>query len=94
MKIAKYSMNATSYVHIMEADDWRENDSGYIRLSEIVDVEFPPLAPEVVIPQKLAALDEAEKELTAKHLQALEVIQSRRKDLLSLAPPKVVSEVA
>lgn len=94
MRIAKYSINAANYVHIMECDDWRENDSGYIRLSEIVDVEFPPLAAEIVVPQKLAALDEAEKELIAKHVTALEFIQSRRKDLLSLAPPKAVSEVA
>lgn len=88
MKIALYQRDTYQIVHVV--NEWIEASTDYIRLTEAVDVEFAPLPYEILIPQKLAALDEAEKELTAKHLTALDAIKSRRKDLLALAPPKAV----
>ncbi len=93
MKIAIYKMG--NYEHVSEMADWKETDGQYVRLTEPVEVEFMRLPQEVTIPLELAALDRAEEHLIAKHLEELKPIQSRRKDLLSLAPPTVVSsEVA
>lgn len=88
MKIALYKRN--DYTIVNEARDWLETSGDYIRLTEIVDIELPLLPPEVLVPKQLAALDAAEAELTAKHMEALSSIQSRRKDLLALSPPKAV----
>lgn len=92
MKIALYKRN--EYTLVNKANDWLENDADYIRLSEIVDIEFPLLTPEVLVPRQLEILAKAEAELVTKHLEALASLQSRRKDLLALSPPKAVSEVA
>lgn len=92
MKIALYKRH--DYTIVQEVRDWLETDTDYVRLTEVVDVEFPALPAEVLIPKQLAQLDAAEAELISKHLEALSSLQSRRKDLLSLAPPKAVSEVA
>ena len=38
----------------------------YIRITEYVDVDFPPRAPEEIVPAQLAAIDKAEKEARAE----------------------------
>lgn len=89
MKIAMYK--AFGIETIWETTEYRErDDSPYIRTSNIVEVQFEPLPLEVTVPRELAQLEEMEKALIAKHLTELGTIQSRRKDLLSLAPPKAV----
>lgn len=62
MKIALYKITGSGDSLFV-----REVDIGtamaYVRVSEIVDVEFPPLPPEVIIPAELAALDAKEAHL-------------------------------
>ena len=61
-----------------------EKVSGYIRMSEYVDVEFPPLPDEEVIPLEIAALDKERDDELAKHLTKLENIAERKSKLLAL----------
>ena len=90
MRIALYKRN--DYILVNEAKDWLETDPDYIRITEIVDIELPTLPAEVLIPKELAQLDVMEKALTDKHLKSLEAIQTKRKDLLALAPPELVEK--
>lgn len=64
--------------------DYMENSKDYARVSEYVDIEFPPLSDEVAIKHQLDALDRTEKELRNQFQQHLEGIKSRRAELQSL----------
>ena len=57
---------------------------GYIRISEWVEVDFPPRAPEQIIPAQLAMLDARKAEEVDRHLDALGQIAEERGKLLAL----------
>jgi hypothetical protein len=57
---------------------------GYVRISEIVDVEFPPLSTDAVVEQQLSELDRREREARELFHDQLERIKSRRAELQSL----------
>ena len=62
-KIAKYesTTSISRSTFISEANEWMEGeDSGYIRASEIVEVDFRPVPEDIIIPLKVRAL-QAEK---------------------------------
>lgn len=61
-----------------------EEDSGFVRISEYVEVEFPPLSSGEVVQKQLEILDKAEGELRSKFQQALAGIQQSRQELLAL----------
>lgn len=67
------------------------NDSytprGYVRVSEFVEVTFPPLAQDTVIQQQLAVLDEAERKARVDFQQLLDQITNARQQLLALPAP-------
>lgn len=57
MKLAKFM----DIIHGNETvtGDWAEASAHYVRISEYVDTEFPPLDQEILIGQKLDAIDRA-----------------------------------
>lgn len=57
---------------------------GYTRVSEIVDVEFPPLSKDEVVRQSLDVLDEQEKKIRNEFQKALDGLNDRRAQLQSL----------
>lgn len=61
-----------------------ERVANYVRISEYVEIEFPPLASEEMIGQQLAALDQAESAVRLKFESALNAIKERRSELLAL----------
>ncbi len=74
-----------------KADDWIDKpESGYLRLTEYIEVEFVPLPPEETIGAQLASIDAREDQLTSKYLFAKSKLQDERKDLLALSPPTAV----
>lgn len=87
MKIAQFRKHlneSTSYDLILDARNvegkysiYRVED-GYIRLSEWVEVEFPPRDPQEHVPEQLASLDAAERELRLKFEQKLHEIADAR----------------
>ena len=56
----------------------------YTRFSDYMEVEFPMLAPEIVIEWQLKALDAAEQELREKFQLKLNELAEARARLLSL----------
>lgn len=66
------------------AEDDESPLSGYTRVSEIVDVEFPPLSKDEVVRQSLDCLDEQEKTIRNDFQKALDGLNNRRAELQSL----------
>ena len=65
-----------------EGDAWTID--GYIRITEWVDVEFPELATEVIVPAQGAALDRKAEEVKAEFTAKLREIADARASLLAL----------
>lgn len=61
-----------------------EGQPGYVRVSEYVEVAFPPLGTDTVVQAQLAALDTAERELHNKFNDAMGGITRRRSELRAL----------
>ena len=57
---------------------------GYVRISEWIEVTFPPLPKEVVVQEHLKVLDTVEAELRDKFQEKLNQIDGERQKLLSL----------
>ena len=57
---------------------------GYTRVTEWVNVEFPALAPEVIVPAQIAALDRRADEVKAEFAAKLREIAEARASLLAL----------
>lgn len=56
----------------------------YARVSEYVEVDFPPLSTDAAVKQQLDALDRTEKELRNQFQQKLGGIENRRAELQAL----------
>ena len=56
----------------------------YIRISEYVVVEFPPLKGDEVVQKQLSALDKAEGELRGRFQAALGQIEQQRQELRAI----------
>ena len=66
----------------LDGDAWTVEP--YVRISEWVDVEFPALAPEVIVPAQIAALDRRAEEVKAEFAAKLREIAEARASLLAL----------
>lgn len=82
MRIALYQVYGSEGIY--EVQDWRENNTGYVRLSEIIEVNLPRLPAEVVVPAQLRVLDAAEAELRNKFNEKLSELLVKRAELLAL----------
>src|SRR6185437_13081041 len=71
---------------VLERADGDEDRTltGYVRLTEWVTIDFPPRASEEVVPEQLAVLDLAEKELRLKFETKLHELAEQRAKLLCL----------
>jgi hypothetical protein len=89
MKIALYKMmygdGAYSLQHVAV---YREpdivEDAKTVRISEPVEVEFPPLSEQVVIEKQLKAIDAKEREIRERFQRALDVLNDDRQKLQAL----------
>ncbi|HLA60936.1 MAG TPA: hypothetical protein VK626_01700 [Nitrospiraceae bacterium] len=90
MKIAMYKdttspFDYTTIVKESNLDLKGEYAPGYLRISEWIDVTFPPLSKEVVVQEHLRVLDTVEAELRNKFQEKLNQIEGERAKLLSLS---------
>ena len=69
-------------VECSDGDEWAI--SGYTRITEWVDVEFPDLGAEDLVPAQLAALDRKAEEVKAQFTAKLREIAEARASLLAL----------
>lgn len=87
MKIAKFQrVGDPGWLAIFEphADGSDPCTDTYIRVSEYVEIDFPPRAPEEIVPAQLAALDKAEQDLRAQFQLKLNEIADARARVRSL----------
>lgn len=85
MKIALYDAHGSTSV--LECEDIARTDrifSDYTRLSEVIDVDFPMLAPDAVIAKQLETIDREEQAARVKFQQLLDTFSDRRSKLLAL----------
>jgi hypothetical protein len=83
MKIAKYK-RVGEYGYETVSDDGLENCADYIRISEFIEVDFPPLESKEVIQRHLEALDRTETEVRSKFQEMLNSIEQQRAELRAI----------
>lgn len=74
--------------HISEGGEYMEGFDGYVRISEYVDVTFPPRQAESIAEDALSQLDKAANEVKAKAQEALEKIADARSEYLMIGSAK------
>lgn len=87
MKIAKFQrIGSPDWFAV-----WEQLPSGnepmqedYVRVSEYLDINFPPRAPEEIVPAQMAVLDKAEAELREKFAEKLNQIAEQRARLRAI----------
>lgn len=90
MKLAQFRRTIDgshySYLTILSEEDSRTSvyAHGYTRVTEWVEVEFPPRDEREYVPEHLAQLDSAESELRSKFQQKLSEISLERAKLRAL----------
>lgn len=67
---------------VREVSEWIEESSQYIRTSEIVEIDPPPISRDVVVAQEVAALEQAIAGIEAKAYDATANIKARIQELL------------
>lgn len=61
-----------------------ETMSHYVRLTEYVQVEFPPLQDHAIIQKHLEALDKAEVAITQRYFEKLAEIKQQKEELRAI----------
>ena len=86
MKLAMYKVTDTmsGYSLPLEFSENRENSSEYIRISEIVDIDFPMLPPAATVQRELDALATEEETARQKFNEFMDSLKFRRSKLLAL----------
>jgi hypothetical protein len=86
VKYAQFKNPTFGYITIVgrREDDLDRPYCDSVRVSEWVDVEFPPRKPEEQIPEQIAMLDLAEKDLRLKFEEKLHALAEQRTKLRSL----------
>lgn len=83
MKIARFKRLGEHSFECVQTEDF-ETIKGYIRLTEYVDVDFPPLRDDAVVEKHLKALDDAEADVRTRFQQALNEINNQRQELRAI----------
>lgn len=80
MELAKYKSAQHGFELVFEAGNDPDGHSGYTRISEVVEVEFPPRQQHEIIQEEVAELDKTLDEMMLK----IQSIRARKAELLSL----------
>jgi hypothetical protein len=81
-KIAVFKELKYNYESV--CDEQFDTFKDYVRLTEFVEVEFPPLQSEEIVQKQLDALDMAESELRNRFQEALGGIERQREELRAI----------
>ncbi|MDR5729669.1 MAG: hypothetical protein RB191_19815 [Terriglobia bacterium] len=91
LAIFEYTSPGLKGMKFYITEDEAKFSSNKIRLSEYVDVEFPPRAAEEVVPEQIAALEVQIAEVTNKFSKAITELKARKSELLAItSQPEVV----
>lgn len=67
-----------------EDHSWVHGQADYARISEYVDVEFPPLDAQTIVAGQVAQLDAQRSEVVEEFTKQLAVIDRRKAELISI----------
>jgi hypothetical protein len=86
MRIAIFKRIGTDYAYesIKKEEDAQYASDDFVRITEYIDVSFPPLQDESIIEQSLGVLDKAESQLRNKFQVALNAIEQQRQELRAI----------
>lgn len=89
MKIARYESLENGFTTIIDHRDdgscWAdEDDSGYLRVTEIVEVEFIDLPAESVVPKQVKELEAAKTRAMVKYQMIADSIDEKISKLLAI----------
>lgn len=66
---------------VREVSEWIEESSEYIRTSEIVEIDPPPISRDVVVAQEVAALEKEKAEVQVAAFDKVKTIEAKIRDL-------------
>jgi hypothetical protein len=87
MRIAQFrgtGKYAITLIISREPGDEERPCEGYIRISEWIDVEFPPLAPKALVAAEISQLDAERQEVVTEFAQRLKDIDDRKQELMAI----------
>lgn len=84
MKVALFKHYQSENSSVERADGWISGCKEYIRTTDVVEVEFQPLANDQVVPHQIAVLEAAAAEIEAKAFDAVANIKARIMELRSI----------
>jgi hypothetical protein len=87
---SKWDFRTTFHQHAGQNDENYHPPSGYVRVSDWVDVEFKPLTPEEVAGGELIALNQLRAETVNEFKRKLDDIDERMANLRALTGPEAV----
>ncbi len=73
-----------TYGHESVCEEIFDTFHDYVRLTEFVEVNFPPLNSEEVLEKQLKALDSAEQDVRTRFQEALNEIERQRQELRAI----------
>ena len=95
MKYAQFKDPHYGYISVIgrEDDDLERPYSDDVRISEWIEIDFPPLPQADIVQAQLAVLDAEQRKLVTEHLDALRKIAEARAKLLALTHDAEFAEV-
>ena len=84
MKIALYSSYGSNYTRPQEADEFYEENSSYVRTTEIVEVEFTELDHATVVLAQVARVDHEIEDTRADLTRKIQDLEDERSKLLAI----------
>ena len=82
LKTAIYKTDYSDAVAII--GDWADKYSGYVRLTEFVDVDFPDLDTPTVLANEIAALEAEIEEVQKGAIEKISNLNAKKQELLAL----------
>lgn len=83
MKIAKFKL-FEGRTRVGDWDDFMEADKDYVRMSEVMEVEFVDLPPEMTIPPQIERIDAGIAELRAEVANKIAHLEDKKSKLLAI----------
>jgi hypothetical protein len=87
MRIAVFHRPKYDYLTVAASDGYQATDGEHVRLTEYVDVTFPPAKRDDVIAESIRAIDAERAEVVAKFSAELSRLDERKSELLALPAP-------
>ena len=81
MKLALFK---TNYGYLVPLKEWADFFTGYTRVSEFIDVEFPPLPGNELAERQIFALNEEIKKISEEYANCKKLLIDKKEELAKL----------